>query len=203
MKKICFITGLAMILLFSGCSGTDQSQQRDENNRHYMNVRNTTVKGVSRDESETVSKHLANLAANVPGVNGSSAVALGKYAIVAIDVDKDFDRSKVGSIKYTVAEALKKDPYGKNAVVVADPDIFARLNEVREDIRNGRPVQGILNELSDIVGRIMPEVPGDLQDPEVEERMDESKREINEEEAEMLDKQQNNQSKKHYKGSRQ
>ena len=38
----------------------------------------------------------------------------------------------------------------------------ARLKEVSEDIRNGKPIQGILNELADISGRLMPEIPADL-----------------------------------------
>jgi len=89
-----------------------------------MNVKNSSINEVRKEDSEEVSKHLANLAANVPNVNNATAVALGKFAVVGIDVDKDLDRSKVGSIKYSVAEALKKDPYGANAVVVADPDFF-------------------------------------------------------------------------------
>ena len=43
------------------------------------------------------SKHLANLAASVPDVKKATALALGDYAVVAIDVDKDLDRSKVGN----------------------------------------------------------------------------------------------------------
>ena len=53
----------------------------------------------------------------------------------------------------------------QTAVVVADPDMNARLKEVSEDIRNGKPIQGILNELADISGRLMPEIPADLVNP--------------------------------------
>ena len=36
-----------------------------------------------------------------------------------------------------------------------------RIREVAADIQNGHPIRGILNELSDITSRIIPEVPGD------------------------------------------
>ncbi|WP_373710437.1 YhcN/YlaJ family sporulation lipoprotein, partial [Escherichia coli] len=80
----------------------------------------------------------------------------------------NLERSKVESIKYTVAQALKNDPYGANAVVVADPDTVSRLRGMASDIKAGRPVSGILDELAAIVGRVMPEVPNDVTDNEKE-----------------------------------
>ena len=45
--------------------------------------------------------------ASVPGVNDATAVVVGKYAIVGIDVKAKLDRTRVESIKYSVAESLK------------------------------------------------------------------------------------------------
>ena len=56
---------------------------------------------------------------------------LGRYAIVGIDVNSKIERSQVGSIKYSVAESLKKDPHGARAVVVADADTMQRLKEIQ------------------------------------------------------------------------
>ncbi|MCA0174458.1 YhcN/YlaJ family sporulation lipoprotein [Bacillus sp. RAR_GA_16] len=69
------------------------------------------------------------------------------------------NRSRVSSIKYTVAEALQKDPYGANAVITADADTTYRLKQMATEIKRGHPVGGIMEELADIVGRLMPEVP--------------------------------------------
>ena len=87
-----------------------------------MNVRHSAYDDVKLEDSEKISQRLANIAGSVPNVERATAVALGKYAIVGIDVNEDLDRSKVGALKYSVAEALKKDPMGANAVVVADPE---------------------------------------------------------------------------------
>jgi len=205
MKKIIiFIICLFSVFQLSGCRQNNGVTDTSDNNRsQYMNVKNSSINEVRKEDSEEISNHLANLAADVPNVNNATAVALGKFAVVGIDVDKDLDRSKVGSIKYSVAEALKKDPYGANAVVVADPDFFARIDEIRNDIQDGKPVQGVLNELSDIVGRLMPEVPGDLQDPSIENRTEEPKQETDgQKDAKKLNNQQNKQS-NHYKDNNQ
>ncbi|WAA11095.1 YhcN/YlaJ family sporulation lipoprotein [Fervidibacillus albus] len=180
----------------TGCAANnDQSLDESEQNSQYKNVENTTFNEVNdRDDSEQISKRIANLAAKVPDVKKATAVALGKYAIVGIDVDKDLDRSKVGTIKYSVAEALKDDPYGARAIIVADPDINARLEEIGEDIKNGKPLQGILNELADITGRVMPEIPGDIQDPNPENVPENQKNEMDNQDENLLDEQQNKQS---------
>ena len=78
------------------------------------------------------------------------------------------ERSRVGTIKYSVAEAFRKDPYGINAVVTADIDLAQRLNEIGDDIRLGRPAAGFAEEMADIMGRIVPQVPRDVKPQEIE-----------------------------------
>jgi len=136
-------------------------------------------------------KHLASVARKVPDVNRSTAVIAGPYVVVGIDVDKDLDRSRVGSIKYSVAEALKKDPYGKNAVVIADADGFERIKEMGRKMRQGYPIQGITDELAAIVGRYMPEVPIRQNRPS---EGDQNKKTIPEQQEQDLDQMQNDQS---------
>lgn len=104
---------------------------------------------------EEIAHRLARIAANVPQVNDATVIVFGRYAIVGIDVDAGLDRSRVGVIKYSVAEALKEDPLGVNTLVTSDIDIVQRLREINQDIRNGRPIRGFVEELSDITGRLM------------------------------------------------
>ncbi|MBN8199434.1 MULTISPECIES: YhcN/YlaJ family sporulation lipoprotein [Bacillaceae] len=154
-------------LLLSGCgmNGNQALDHQEQQNANTINVKNSTIQEVDRETGQQVSRHLVNLATRVPNVNDATAVVLGRFAIVGVDVNKNLDRSEVGTIKYSVAESLKNDPHGARAIVVADPDINARLREIAEDIQNGEPLQGIMNELADIAGRLMPEVPADLVDP--------------------------------------
>jgi YhcN/YlaJ family sporulation lipoprotein len=80
----------------------------------------------NNQDAQRVAERLAELATEVQGVNHANAVVAGRYAVVGINVDEDLDRSRVGTIKYSVAEALKADPLGAYAVVTADPDIQQR-----------------------------------------------------------------------------
>ena len=63
-----------------------------------------------------------------------------------------------------------------------------------KDIQNGKPVRGILNELSDITSRIIPEVPGDIQDPTPAKAIEEQKGNLNNHEKKNLDDKQEKQS---------
>ena len=161
MREYLFL----FICLFTigGCSATKNEVSNTKQN--VVGVKNTTFQEVDKQTGQEISKHLVELSTSIPKVNDATAVVLGPYAIVGIDVNKNLDRSEVGSIKYSVAESLKNDPHGARAVVVADPDMNARIKEISEDIRNGEPIQGILNELADISGRLMPEIPADIINP--------------------------------------
>lgn len=150
-KTIAIVTACFIGLI--GCQATPQ--QDNTNNVSEMNYTN------ENDPNDTA-KHLVDLASSVPDVNDATAIVIGQYAIVGIDVNKDLDRSRVGTVKYTVGEALKNDPNGVDAIVTADFDINERLKRMRKDMQEGRPVIGIMEELAKIVNRIMPETPDQL-----------------------------------------
>lgn len=197
MKKT--LTILACCLFISACGSQDNTKSKANQNEEArtINVKNSTIPNIDRETGQEVSKHLVDLATSIPSVNDATAVVLGRYAIVGIDVNEDIDRSQVGSIKYTVAESLKNDPHGARTVVIADPDMTARLREIQEDIQSGEPIQGIVNELADISGRLMPEVPADIIDPNANKATEKSKRKLNEGETNELDKVQEKQSQGH------
>ncbi|WP_232698352.1 YhcN/YlaJ family sporulation lipoprotein [Brevibacillus daliensis] len=127
-------------------------------------VEQTQPTPIQYQDSQAKSQHLVHLAKSVKNVKNATAVVLGDYAIVAIDVDDKLDRPEVGVIKYSVAEALKADPQGARAMVTADADIRQRVVEVQEDMRKGRGFAGIMEELADITGRLMPQLPKDVQE---------------------------------------
>ena len=189
------MTLFLLILIISGCGQKNNTLPNNEDGaQNTRMVRNSNVTEPQPQSNTEVSQHLSNLAASVPNVNNATTVVLGNYAIIGLDVDADLERSKVGSIKYSVAESLKHDPYGANAVVIADPDAYARLREVREDIQAGRPIRGILNELADITGRVMPEIPIDIVDENNQNSLDKQKRQMNEKDDQKLEQEQEKQS---------
>lgn len=113
--------------------------------------------------------HFEQLARRVPGVNGAHCVVMNNVAVIGIDVDGKLDRSRVGSIKYSVAEAVRKDPRSVRALVTADMDISSRLAEMGRHISKGNPVSGFATEMADIIGRIIPQLPEDTK-PQMNEQ---------------------------------
>lgn len=129
-----------------------------------MNTYNLTDQENLKDRDKQI--YLEELVTKVPGVQGAHCVIMGKTAVVGIDVDSKLERARVGSIKYTVAEALRKDKHGANAIVTADIDLNQRIAEIGQKIREGHPISGFATELADIIGRIVPQMPSDTQPPE-------------------------------------
>jgi YhcN/YlaJ family sporulation lipoprotein len=188
---------LASLLFISGCNNNNEATEINE--RNLVRVKNSNIPEVERHSGQEIAQHLVDITTGIPNVKDATAVVLGPFAFVGIDVDANIDRSQVGSIKYTVAETLKDDPQGARAVVIADPDITARLKEIAEDIRNGKPIQGIMNELADISGRLMPEVPADLVEPNTSTKktVEDPKKQLNKSEEKNLEKNQVEQSNHH------
>lgn len=194
MKKTLMIT--ASCLIIAGCS--TKKELTNNQNQNNVNVKNSYIENIDRKSGQEISQRLVKLATSVPNVKDATAVVLGRYAIVGIDVNAKIDRSQVGSIKYSVAESLRKDPYGANAVVVADADTTQRLQEIQTDINKGRPIQGIMEELADVAGRLMPEIPGDLITPSPKNAPEKPDNKLKSNDKDKLEKEQEDQS-NHYK----
>ena len=192
---IRLVAAISFVLLLTACNGQNNANKTDED--HKVKVQNSAIKEVDRQSGQEISRHFVDLTTHIPNVDDAAAVVVGRYAIVGIDVNDKMERSEVDTVKYTVAEALKKDPKGARAVVIADPDITARLREISEDIQNGQPIQGIMNELSDITGRVMPEVPADMIEPQTKSPTEDPKKKLNKEEQKQLEKDQEQQSNYH------
>ncbi len=184
-------------MFLAGCNNDRHQQIADSEHPSLVNVNNSSIPNVDRQSGQEISKRLVQLAVSIPHVNDATAVVLGNYAIVGIDVDAKIDRSQVGTIKYSVAESLKKDPYGAKAVVVADADTTQRLKEIQTDIKNGSPVRGILEELADVAGRLMPEIPGDLITPSPKKATEKQDKQLPKQDEKQLEKKQNSQSNYH------
>lgn len=176
---LCLVSILTILSLVAACAPNNQTQpnepdQYDDAQQNHsasnqqVGVRDDVLNPfniTSNEEAQEVADRLVELATQLEHVNDATAVVVGGYAVVGIDVDAELDRSEVGTIKYSVAEALKADPLGAYAIVTADADTNYRLREMYRDIQEGRPIAGVMDELAAIVGRLMPQVPRNVPDP--------------------------------------
>ncbi len=182
MKRMLLCGGILFILL-TGCNQTDQAEENLSPD-HVQHVKDSDPNPLPEASMNEIAKHLSELASRVPDVDEATAIIAGPYAIVAIDVNDTLDRARVGTVKYSVSEALYKDVYGKTAVVIADADIVERFRQMNRKIAEGYPVQGIVDELAAIVGRYMPVMPNNQQPPP---EVDQNKQQLQDEDEEKLE----------------
>ena len=88
---------------------------------------------------------------------------------------------------------MKDDPYGAYSIVTADTDITERINQMQQDMQEGRPVAGIMEELAEIVNRLMPETPGKLFEENKSQPEKDHNQQLNEQEEKTLRKEQDKQ----------
>jgi YhcN/YlaJ family sporulation lipoprotein len=163
---IKFFLLVLIAITITACKDNDEAGNNNDTN-NFLQVKNSEIEEEEKDMSNTeMAEHLAHIASNIPGVNHATAVVLGPYSVVGIDVDKELDRTRVGTIKYSVAEALKQDTHGNNTMVVADGDVMERIRRLSEKVRQGHPEDAIVDELAALIGRYMPEVPQKENQPE-------------------------------------
>ncbi|MBB3109035.1 YhcN/YlaJ family sporulation lipoprotein [Paenibacillus phyllosphaerae] len=173
------VSAMVLCLLATGCgtvarNKTSPSPQNDNRIRAQQSAPREKV----ISSSKQVALHLEQLATQIPGVKGAHCVVFKNTAVVGIDVDGKLERSRVGTIKYAVAEAFRKDPYGVDAIVTADMDLADRLREIQADMRRGRPMAGFAEEMADIIGRIVPQLPRDTV-PEKTRSVDDKPKQMN------------------------
>ncbi|WLR52190.1 YhcN/YlaJ family sporulation lipoprotein [Bacillus tianshenii] len=184
---------LITLLTLSACQMNNNEAELENNNQTDPLLVGTNDEQKVEKSANAIAKHLVSLASSVPNVKDATAVVAGQYAVVGIDVDKDLDRSRVGSIKYSVAEALQHDPYGARAIVIADADTYERLKDLRNKAQQGQPINAVAEELGAIVGRVIPQIPSDLR-PATPAK-DENKQQMEQNDDEQLDKEQQKQAK--------
>ncbi|WP_297991336.1 YhcN/YlaJ family sporulation lipoprotein [uncultured Anoxybacillus sp.] len=194
MERLKYI--IVFILLVASACG----QQAQPNDRQSLvHVKNTTNEQIVNKSGQQIARHLADLASSVPNVNDATVLVVGKYALVGIDVNAKLDPSRVGTVKYSVVESLQKDPYGANAIVIADADLNTRLRAIQKQVEKGKPIQGFMDELAAIVGRVMPEIPSDFLQTTNPRSTRQNDKQLNKGEQRQLENEQQKQSNDHMK----
>ncbi|WP_438351642.1 YhcN/YlaJ family sporulation lipoprotein [Paenibacillus sp. FA6] len=161
--RLCLSFLLVLTLLTScGTASRNASPSPQSQKMNKLSVTSTSNEKAGDAQDLSDKDHLEALAERVPGVTKAHCVIMGNTAVVGIDVEGSLTRSRVGTIKYSVAEALRTDPRGMKSLVTADMDLSHRIAEIGKHIREGRPVSGFASELADIVGRIIPQLPEDV-----------------------------------------
>ncbi|WP_058306986.1 YhcN/YlaJ family sporulation lipoprotein [Gracilibacillus massiliensis] len=177
----------SLLFVLFGCQQDVQENDlsTSTDNIGAVQVKNSDPSAPDDADNQEKAQYLANLASKVPNVNDASALITNRGVIVSVDVNEDLDRTHVGSIKYSVLEALEHDPFGRKAIIVADADLHKRIQGMGNKIQDGHPIEAITEELANITGRWMPELP--LNEKQ-SDKIDQNKQMIDEKEEQELEK---------------
>lgn len=94
---------------------------------------------------------------SVAGVRGARVIISNNRALVGVDMPAATTGNATTTLRNNVERAVKNaDPSITNVAVSADPDIFRRITNVGNGIRNGRPFAQFGNEIEEIFNRITP-----------------------------------------------
>ncbi|MBD1371290.1 YhcN/YlaJ family sporulation lipoprotein [Hazenella sp. IB182357] len=151
--KISFISIISTFLLL-GCASKNETSTPSP---QVEKVQYSNLTPQKNESPEAVAQRLVSIATQITGVKNATALSIGPYSLVGLDVEAGYERGKVGTLKYTVAQAIKEDPKGSNVLVTADIDLTNRIKAINEDFQDGKPISGIIEEMAEIVSRISPQ----------------------------------------------
>lgn|GEM_PF-2285189 len=93
-------------------------------------------------------------------IERASCVISGNTALVAIDTKDGVNTAGQNkNIKEEVANMVKSIAPGvTNVAVTESPDLFERISNLSRDMQNGRTMQGLKDEFTELVNKILPTV---------------------------------------------
>lgn len=185
-KKKFFVLSIALLcvscLLFTGCgknnnnppappannNQTDTQNNKAENNNgtnngtvdNTKNGTNNTVPNETVDNTDLSAraKKIADaVTKDVTQVKDARVVISERLAYVSVAIDKTADTAESAALKDEVSNVVKKtDTEIETVYVMEDPNTFTRMEEIGNDIANGHPISGFVEELENMFVRVVP-----------------------------------------------
>jgi YhcN/YlaJ family sporulation lipoprotein len=101
---------------------------------------------------------IADVVTRIQGVERAAVLLTGKTALVGIDLADNITGSRIDTIKFSVKEAAERTGKGYRAIVSSDVDTITRARTLINDVKAGKPISGVSDEIADIVSRLLPEM---------------------------------------------
>ena len=161
-KKIIFVV-FAVIVLVSALSVVACSPaRRPEPVQPAPNVPTPSPTAPTPNapvKDDAMAEKTARKISNMEGINSATVVFSGNKAWVGVDMAANVEDKLTDKTKNEITKLVKMEDAKVDTVyVTADADIFSRLKNIANDIANGKPITGFVNELNEIGRRVVPSV---------------------------------------------
>lgn len=152
------LTLLLVLIVLGGC--TAQKNRFRLNRMHLTGFPKWRLNPLRKEvlpRTGIQSADIRRIAESVPGVERSYTVVVGNAVLIGLDLDRNQQEQGISNIKNRVAEKAEADSRIVRAYVSSDPDTTARIRELADNVRKGRPVTEYLDEIGEIIQRLTPQ----------------------------------------------
>ena len=146
-------------------SPNNNGMNSDMNGTTNMNGTNSTDNATRMGTSTTGSNSLHQRAEkiadavvdDIDAVKDARVIISDKMAYVSVSITETAGADTAKTLKEEVGQVVKKtDTAIEDVYVMEDADTFTRMKEMVDDIADGKPVSGFIEELDNMFTRVMP-----------------------------------------------
>jgi YhcN/YlaJ family sporulation lipoprotein len=173
-RKISLICLLCIVVLAVGCTPAKRplakrpltenrntvDRNRDLYDDNIQRVPDNTVrqsKNITGDANRKSEDHAAREVKKLDKVRDATVIINNNVAYVGIDLTPGVENAETDTIKKEVIRCVERvEPAVTRVYVSADVDVMGRLRGYARDIRAGKPVSGLINEIQEMFRRPIP-----------------------------------------------
>lgn len=162
-KGILLFTVFGLVFTSAvGCATQRKPESRQQVNRTQP-VRDqarlrTATDRTRMGEKMRVADDVAASVVRLKSIDSATVMVTDRTAYVGVMMDKNYKGGMTSKIKDQVSKQVRKaDPSVDRVFVSANPGFVNRLRDYARDVRNGRPISGLLQGFSDLVQRTFPD----------------------------------------------
>lgn len=134
----------------------EKAKQNESQSSQNSNSSNSDENKTNSDLSVKAS-NIANNLNKINGVQKATVIMVGDTALIGLNLNDNLGNDKVTAIKREVSTKTKNLESGVTTTfITASPDLVQRINNLAVDLKNGNAVDGVKDELNNLVNRISP-----------------------------------------------
>ncbi|PTX64933.1 YhcN/YlaJ family sporulation lipoprotein [Melghirimyces profundicolus] len=159
-KGFVLLTALGLVVTAVGCATQnrpEESRQRDMGTQQVRYQDRTDPGRTQVAQNMRVADNVAESVTRLDSVDSATVMVTDRTAYVGVMMEKDYNGRLTNKVKDQVSKRVRRvDPSIDRVFVSANPDFVKQLGDYARDVRNGRPVSGLMQQFSDLVERTFP-----------------------------------------------
>ncbi len=138
----------------SGMNGTTNMNSTNSTDNATRMGTSTTGSNSLHQRAEKIADAVVD---DIDAVKDARVIISDKMAYVSVSITETAGADTAKTLKEEVGQVVKKtDTAIEDVYVMEDADTFTRMKEMVNDIADGKPVSGFIEELDNMFTRVMP-----------------------------------------------